>query len=288
MHLDPRSVTAEGRGGSSRPAAKLGLYQFLRPLAVGLVHGLAGSAAVALLVLAEIRDPRWAIAYLLVFGVGTIAGMMLITMMIGAPFAYTRKRFAPFNQRAGSSVRPAQPCLRSLYHLPDRDRGRSLRSAILTGLRTRDCRLHAVSNAPILSVKTLLASLLSIRSLAMPAKKKYEVAPWSLGGENLLCNAGAGKGAGRHRTACAQPGGLTKSEISRELKRTVSEIFRMLLCLERRGYIAQVESERYALTLKLFQAGAGASADRTAHHRSASRDASACAGDAAVLPHGHY
>jgi DNA-binding IclR family transcriptional regulator len=50
-----------------------------------------------------------------------------------------------------------------------------------------------------------------------------------------------------------QPGGLTKSEISRELERTVSEIFRMLLCLERRGYIAQVDNERYALTLKLFK-----------------------------------
>ena len=50
-----------------------------------------------------------------------------------------------------------------------------------------------------------------------------------------------------------QPGGLTKSEISRELKRTVSEIFRMLLCLERRGYIAQTDGERYALTLKLFK-----------------------------------
>jgi DNA-binding IclR family transcriptional regulator len=50
-----------------------------------------------------------------------------------------------------------------------------------------------------------------------------------------------------------QPGGLTKSEISRELKRTVSEIFRMLLCLERRGYIAQTDGERYSLTLKLFK-----------------------------------
>jgi DNA-binding IclR family transcriptional regulator len=50
-----------------------------------------------------------------------------------------------------------------------------------------------------------------------------------------------------------QPGGLTKSEISRELERTVSEIFRMLLCLERRGYIAQIDGERYALTLKLFK-----------------------------------
>ena len=50
-----------------------------------------------------------------------------------------------------------------------------------------------------------------------------------------------------------QPSGLTKSEISRELNRTVSEIFRMLVCLERRGYIAQVDGERYALTLKLFK-----------------------------------
>ena len=102
LHLDP-DLEAGGkpRGFFQSLLRKLGLYQFLRPLAVGLVHGLAGSAAVALLVLAEIRDPRWAIAYLLIFGVGTIAGMMLITMMIGAPFAYTRKRFAPFNRGLG-------------------------------------------------------------------------------------------------------------------------------------------------------------------------------------------
>jgi high-affinity nickel-transport protein len=104
MHLaseGPSKRDQKPRGIFQNVFQKLGLYQFLRPLAVGLVHGLAGSAAVALLVLAEIRDPRWAIAYLLVFGIGTIAGMMLITMMIGAPFAYTRKRFAPFNQGLG-------------------------------------------------------------------------------------------------------------------------------------------------------------------------------------------
>lgn len=50
-----------------------------------------------------------------------------------------------------------------------------------------------------------------------------------------------------------QPEGLTKSQIARELSRTVSEIFRMLVCLERRGYIAQLADERYSLTLKLFQ-----------------------------------
>jgi DNA-binding IclR family transcriptional regulator len=50
-----------------------------------------------------------------------------------------------------------------------------------------------------------------------------------------------------------QPEGLTKSQMARELDRTVSEIFRMLLCLERRGYIAQLSDERYSLTLKLFK-----------------------------------
>ena len=69
----------------------MGVYQLVRPLVVGLVHGLAGSAAVALLVLTTIRDPWWATAYLAIFGVGTIAGMMLITAAIGVPFAYAGK-----------------------------------------------------------------------------------------------------------------------------------------------------------------------------------------------------
>jgi DNA-binding IclR family transcriptional regulator len=50
-----------------------------------------------------------------------------------------------------------------------------------------------------------------------------------------------------------QPGGLTKSEVARALDRTISEIFRMLVTLEERGYIAHGRDERYALTLKLFQ-----------------------------------
>ncbi|HEY0702762.1 MAG TPA: hypothetical protein VGD60_08350 [Candidatus Acidoferrales bacterium] len=85
-------------GWMDRMFGQLGLYQALRPLAVGLVHGLAGSAAVALLVLTTIRDPRWAIAYLLVFGVGTIAGMMLITAAIALPFKYSQTRFARLNR----------------------------------------------------------------------------------------------------------------------------------------------------------------------------------------------
>jgi high-affinity nickel-transport protein len=59
---------------------------------VGVVHGLAGSAAVALLVVATIHDTALSLAYLLVFGVGTIAGMMLMTVAIALPFAYTARR----------------------------------------------------------------------------------------------------------------------------------------------------------------------------------------------------
>lgn len=80
-----------------RKLGGLGVYQLARPLIVGVVHGLAGSAAVALLVLTAIDDPLWGMVYLLLFGVGTIAGMMLITVAIAAPFAYSMERFPRFN-----------------------------------------------------------------------------------------------------------------------------------------------------------------------------------------------
>jgi DNA-binding IclR family transcriptional regulator len=52
----------------------------------------------------------------------------------------------------------------------------------------------------------------------------------------------------------SEPVGLTTSEAARHLGRTVGEIFRMLVCLEDRGYISQTASdERYELTLKLFE-----------------------------------
>jgi high-affinity nickel-transport protein len=76
---------------------KLGLYQTIRPLAVGLVHGLAGSAAVALLVLSTIKSPLWSTAYLLVFGFGTMVGMMLMTAAISMPLVYSGKKFFKIN-----------------------------------------------------------------------------------------------------------------------------------------------------------------------------------------------
>ena len=70
-----------------------------RPLTVGFIHGLAGSAAVATLPqVALIPNPVWAVTYLAVFGVGTIAGMMLITASIAAPSLLAVNRFAGLNR----------------------------------------------------------------------------------------------------------------------------------------------------------------------------------------------
>lgn len=80
---------------------KLALYRPIRPFIVGVVHGLAGSAAVALLVLAAIPNPRWAVVYLLVFGAGTVGGMMLITMSIASAFAFMGKGRQKFSHRLG-------------------------------------------------------------------------------------------------------------------------------------------------------------------------------------------
>jgi high-affinity nickel-transport protein len=83
-------------GWLDRHFGGLRLYQMVRPLVVGVVHGLAGSAAVALLVLTAIGNPRWSVLYLLIFGAGTIVGMMLITAAIALPFAMSprQSRFA--------------------------------------------------------------------------------------------------------------------------------------------------------------------------------------------------
>jgi hypothetical protein len=89
-HMHVVETTQERNG-------RLSGWSMTRPLAVGIVHGMAGSAAIALLVMATIPTPLWQILYILLFGIGTIAGMMLITACIALPISYTSRRFSAWN-----------------------------------------------------------------------------------------------------------------------------------------------------------------------------------------------
>src|SRR6202171_784052 len=76
--------------GSRRP--------LLKSFGVGLVHGLAGSTAIALLILSAIPQPVWATLYLVIFCVGTIIGMGLITVAIATPFVVASRRVSWLHQ----------------------------------------------------------------------------------------------------------------------------------------------------------------------------------------------
>src|SRR5436190_21618602 len=98
VSLAPQSGSTAHKSWVDRSSYKLGRYDAFRPLVIGIVHGLAGSAAVALLVITTIHDPWWSIAYLLLFGCGTVAGMIRITAAIAMPFAFTVRKSAGWNR----------------------------------------------------------------------------------------------------------------------------------------------------------------------------------------------
>ena len=68
-----------------------------RPFVVGMVHGVAGSAALTLGVLTTIPSAALGLVYILVFGLGSIGGMLLMSAVVGAPFAVTARRFSKIN-----------------------------------------------------------------------------------------------------------------------------------------------------------------------------------------------
>ena len=68
-----------------------------KPLLVGAMHGLAGSAALTLLVLTQIRSVWLGLVYLAVFGIGCTLGMLLVSGLIGLSFALSAQRISRLN-----------------------------------------------------------------------------------------------------------------------------------------------------------------------------------------------
>jgi ABC-type nickel/cobalt efflux system permease component RcnA len=64
-----------------------------KPLLIGAMHGLAGSAALTMLVLTQIDSTALGLLYLAVFGIGSILGMLLMSGLIGLPFALSARKF---------------------------------------------------------------------------------------------------------------------------------------------------------------------------------------------------
>ena len=96
-----------------------------RPFVVGMVHGMAGSAAVVLLVLATVRETLWAFAYLTLFGLGTVAGMVIETGVNAVPaaLAVSRVRHARRWLTLASGVASVVLGVLLASELTDRDTG---------------------------------------------------------------------------------------------------------------------------------------------------------------------
>ena len=91
----PHDAHAAAAGPTVSHAWHRGLWGW-RPVAVGAVHGLAGSAALTLFVLTDVLrggSKLLGFAYLLLFGVGSVGGMLLMSTLIGLPFVLTARRF---------------------------------------------------------------------------------------------------------------------------------------------------------------------------------------------------
>ncbi len=91
-----RHVHAHGRGEAHDHLHRFRLEY--KSLAVGMVHGLAGSAALLLLVLATVPTLGVGMLYILVFGIGSILGMVLLAAAMSIPFAMGMEKFARAQQ----------------------------------------------------------------------------------------------------------------------------------------------------------------------------------------------
>jgi ABC-type nickel/cobalt efflux system permease component RcnA len=92
------ATTRHGQGQSSTHTHAVSAIG-IKPVLVGTMHGLAGSGAVTLLVLTQIKSAWLGLLYLAIFGVGSIVGMLLMSGLIGLPFALTSRKLSGLHHR---------------------------------------------------------------------------------------------------------------------------------------------------------------------------------------------
>ena len=98
---DPEVEKPHGFFQPGKPVFRLKSYL------IGVVHGLAGSAAVMLILLPEISSFLVGVGYLLLFGVGTMLSMAAITLLLGVPFAFSAD-FTRINRTVSGVARTAR------------------------------------------------------------------------------------------------------------------------------------------------------------------------------------
>ncbi|HEY0005913.1 MAG TPA: hypothetical protein VGB17_14115 [Pyrinomonadaceae bacterium] len=99
LHVHRHGARAHIHYGASEtdPHEHHGFGQGVRPLLVGMVHGLAGSVALMLLALSTISRPLIGLLYIVVFGTGSIGGMMMMSALVSLPVYLTARRFTRAN-----------------------------------------------------------------------------------------------------------------------------------------------------------------------------------------------
>jgi len=88
-HVHIHFHESDTRHEKARPHSHLVSAVGFKPVLIGAVHGLAGSGALTLLVLTQIQSAWLGFFYLAIFGVGSVLGMILMSGLIGLPFALT-------------------------------------------------------------------------------------------------------------------------------------------------------------------------------------------------------
>lgn len=95
IHFHESDTRHEVKQKHSHAVSAIGV----KPILIGMMHGLAGSGALTLLVLAQINSTWVGLLYLAIFGVGSIAGMLLMSGLIGLPFALTARNLSSVHNR---------------------------------------------------------------------------------------------------------------------------------------------------------------------------------------------